>query len=448
MGRVVMIVQGLWTKTDAGDWTFEEDSGFRGDTIMITGTDSYEGLVEMIRIRLCLGILTPVCLTYQLPEWMSLPEVSKTPPINLSCDKDVEIMSSVSEYMTEPVVYVTSGPEKVAKYQFLCRSPFTIGDKTYLEEGVTEEHHRQDIKDLVGGHPIVCSKHVLEIMFNEPQFLVVFRVALEIEMVYSIPGEDGDASVNYHSLNVDDIIEMLPSFPLSPDDPANYGADDEVLYGDPMTIEEIDREFPNLEGPPHVHHSTALGVQPTSGLPSLPPVWEDTNEDETTINGMVEDEVNNEVYVHPAPPPRNGTVGHPIGPNRRVTALPPPTLIVIADDDDESYTGSSDGINDNENIITLTPNSPMPPIIPEVTKNRRNIENGGTPAESYRATPPPATAVEAIATNISNTRINEPCLDLSLGVGSASNIGRVESVIDVDSSSDAEEVTGGLGPDI
>lgn len=77
----------------------------------------------------------------------------------------------------------------------------------------------------------------------------------------------------------------------------------------------------------------------------------------------------------------------------------------------------------------------------------RLVEPGGTPAESYRATPPPAADVEAIATDISNTRINEPCLDLSLGVGSASNIARVDSVIDVDSSSDAEDVSGGLGPD-
>uniref|UniRef100_A0A0D3DQW0 Transposase MuDR plant domain-containing protein n=1 Tax=Brassica oleracea var. oleracea TaxID=109376 RepID=A0A0D3DQW0_BRAOL len=72
----------------------------------------------------------------------------------------------------------------------------------------------------------------------------------------------------------------------------------------------------------------------------------------------------------------------------------------------------------------------------------RLVEPGGTPAESYRATPPPAADVEAIATDISNTRINEPCLDLSLGVGSASNIARVDLVIDVDSSSDAEDVSG------
>ncbi|KAJ4917280.1 SWIM-type domain-containing protein [Raphanus sativus] len=116
MKRVVILVQGLWTKSAAGDWTFEEDSGYPGDIIMISGTDSFEGVVELIRIRLSLGILTPVALSYQHPEWMRLPEAPRTPPINLTCDKDVEIFASVREYMSEPVLYVTSGPEPVAKY--------------------------------------------------------------------------------------------------------------------------------------------------------------------------------------------------------------------------------------------------------------------------------------------------------------------------------------------
>ncbi|CAF2083036.1 unnamed protein product [Brassica napus] len=250
--------------------------------------------------------------------------------------------------MTEPVVYVTSGPEPVAKYQFLCRYPFTIGEKTYLEEGVTEEQHRQAIRGLwillifsnlytlflylVGAHPIVCSKHLLEIMFNEPQLLNRFPCGPRDRNGVLYSGEDDDPPVNYHRLTVDDIIETQQGFPLSPDDPANYeSAILAVLYGEPMTIEEYDRAFQTHQGPPPVHQSTALGVQPQGGLPSLPPVWEETNE-------MSEDELTYEVYVHPTPPPVNGTVGHPIGQNRRVSALPPPTLIIITDNDNESYT--------------------------------------------------------------------------------------------------------------
>ena len=140
---------------------------------------------------------------------MLVPDGSKVPPITLFNDKDVEIMTSVRDYMSEAVLYVTSGPGLVAKYQFFGRLSFTINDKTYLEEGITEDQHRQAIQssvliihklyvllatvigalpifnfkymqDFVGGHPIVCSKHMLEIMFNEPQLLIVFCVALEI----------------------------------------------------------------------------------------------------------------------------------------------------------------------------------------------------------------------------------------------------------------------------
>ncbi|KAL0741015.1 hypothetical protein Bca4012_082528 [Brassica carinata] len=102
-------------------------------------------------------------------------------------------------------MYVTSGPELVAKYQFLCRSPFKIGDWSFLGEGVTEEQHHQVIKDLVGGQPIVCSKTMLEMIFNEPQLLIVFRVALEIEMVYAPTLEERE---DLRRLTVEDMISI------------------------------------------------------------------------------------------------------------------------------------------------------------------------------------------------------------------------------------------------
>lgn len=136
-----------------------------------------------------------------------------------------------------------------------------------------------------------------------------------------------------------------------------------------MTIEEYDRAFETHQGPPPVQQSTALGVQPQRGLLSLPPVWEETNE-------MSKDELTYKVYVHPTPPPVNGSVGQPIGPNMRVTTLPPATLIIDIDDDDESYTGSSDGINDNENIITLSPTSPLAPVMTDAANNCANVGTG------------------------------------------------------------------------
>ncbi|CAF2151239.1 unnamed protein product [Brassica rapa] len=229
MGRLVRLVIGLWSKSPTEVWSFEEAPNSQREAVIINRTESIDGLVEMIRITLNLGILTPVVLTYQLPTWMLVPDGPTTPPITLVSNKDVEIMASVFDYMADPVLYVTSGPELVAKYQFFCRTPFSIDEKTYLEEGVTEEQHRQAIIDLVGSHPIVCSKHILEIMFNEPQLLLVFRVALEIEMVYGLQNdvEDTNEGLEYNNLTGNDFMALEGSVPLSPDPLNNYDPNQE-----------------------------------------------------------------------------------------------------------------------------------------------------------------------------------------------------------------------------
>lgn len=164
MGRLFLLLQGLWTKADNGDWSFEEIPDYQRESLIINRTDSLEGLIERIRITLNLGILTPVVLTYQLPEWMLLPDGPRTPPTTLLSDKDVETMSSVSEYMTEAFLYVTSGPEHVAKYHFQRRYPFTVGDKNFLQEGVTEEQHQEDIKGSLLVYDIISYINFATIM--------------------------------------------------------------------------------------------------------------------------------------------------------------------------------------------------------------------------------------------------------------------------------------------
>lgn len=149
---------GLWVKDSNGEWSFQESAYDQHEPLIINRTDSFEGVVEMIRIMLNLGILTPVAITYQLPGWMVHPEGLKSPPVTLSCDKDVEILSSVSDYMDVPILYVTSGPELVAKYEFFCCSPFTIDGITYLEEGVTEEQHAEAIRGSFAWQLIFKSK--------------------------------------------------------------------------------------------------------------------------------------------------------------------------------------------------------------------------------------------------------------------------------------------------
>ncbi|CAN6893806.1 unnamed protein product [Brassica oleracea] len=388
MGRLVRLVIGLWSKSPTGVWTFEETPNSQGEAVIINKTESIDGLVEMIRITLNLGILNPVVLTYQLPTWMLVPDGQTTPPITLVNNKDVEIMASVFDYMADAVLYVTSGPELVAKYQFFCRTPFSIDEKTYLEEGVTEEQHRQAIIDLVGGHPIVCSKHILEIMFNEPQLLLVFRVALEIEMVYGFQNDidDTDEGLEYNNLTGNDFMALEGAVPLYLDPLNNYDPNDQ-------------------EGRTY------------------------------------------EVYIAPSPHPAERVIGLPLAQNRRVIAPQHHTIIVIDDDDEGSYTGSSEDFNETENYITF------PPPVAENLDYTVDVNNGHV---SLTGEPSAEVEINNKGKNLltqngltptANTTNVEPFLDLTLGVGVGNTKAQPDPVIDIqDSSSEAEDGSGGFGP--
>ena len=56
MGRLFLLLQGLWTKSDNGVWSFEEIPDYQRESLIINKTDSFEGLIERIRITLNLGI--------------------------------------------------------------------------------------------------------------------------------------------------------------------------------------------------------------------------------------------------------------------------------------------------------------------------------------------------------------------------------------------------------
>ncbi|CAN6931973.1 unnamed protein product [Brassica oleracea] len=376
---------------------------------------------------------------------MLLPDGPRTPLTTLLVDKDVETMTSVSDYMTEVFLYVTSGPEHVAKYHFQRRYPFTIGEKNFLQEGVTEEQHQEDIKELVGGHPIVCSKHMLEIMFNEPQLLIVFRVALEIELLYANIGEDG---AELPRLTVDDVIDMGQGVTISPEDPYNFDpCEDEVLYGEPMTLDELQRGFPNTQEPSNIHLPTNGRHQSNGDPPRVLPTFEDMNEEEAYWNGLLNEDVSYEVYGNPPQPPPHGATNVQIGPNRRISAAPPPLVILIQDDDDTSHTGSSDGINDNENIITLTQAVPMPMVSTGQSNNDAPIGNGRTSNVVDTEANPVTPQLPVIGTTNGTATVTEPSLELTLGTGNGQTINPGETLIDIsDSSSEAEDVTGGLGP--
>ncbi|KAH0904058.1 hypothetical protein HID58_043561 [Brassica napus] len=276
---------------------------------------------------------------------MLVPDGSKVPPITLFNDKDVEIMTSVRDYMSEAVLYVTSGPGLVAKYQFFGRSPFTINDKTYLEEGITEDQHRQ---------------------------------AIQSSMVYAFPDDQGENQdpAEFPSLTIDDIISMEQGVTFSPDDPSYYQPGDEVLYGEPVTLEELQNAEANFQGTMIVHQATPLEVETLN-------IWRENTQKEPYWDGMMDEEDDYEVYVTQSPHPTQGVEDVPLAPNRRVNAPQPATIIIIDDEDDASYTGSSNGINENDNITSAPPPEDIGLIANEQPKSAPAIRKGNLLCNYY-----------------------------------------------------------------
>lgn len=146
MTRLIHLEQGYWVKSDAGVWRFVMEPEYLGEALLLRENETIEDLMTLVRVRLELPAETPVALTYQFPEWMRIPNGPHPQPVNLLENRDVEVMMSIREFNDVLILYVTSGPLKVARYQFLCRSPFTVCNTAFLGEGVSEEQHRRAIR--------------------------------------------------------------------------------------------------------------------------------------------------------------------------------------------------------------------------------------------------------------------------------------------------------------
>ncbi|CAN6856030.1 unnamed protein product, partial [Brassica oleracea] len=109
------------------------------------------------------------------------PEGATIAPLNIVSNTDVEIMMGAHEWNTEPKLSVIIGAEEVAWYQFVCRTTFTIGDRTFLTDGVSEEQHLATINEIIGDEEIKCPRRFLEELFNQDKMAVIFRFAMEVE---------------------------------------------------------------------------------------------------------------------------------------------------------------------------------------------------------------------------------------------------------------------------
>ncbi|WZZ21953.1 LOW QUALITY PROTEIN: hypothetical protein YC2023_123340 [Brassica napus] len=350
IAMLIRLLQGVWTKSTIGEWLFEPGPSYTGEVLCVRENETYESLVNLVRVRLLMNQTTPLILNYQLPQWMLVPDGNSSPPLNIRSNNDVEVMMSVRVYDPDPTLNVTVGPQKVAKYEFHCRSPFTVGETTFLADGITEAQHRQAIRDMVGDIPIRCARRVLELLFDEQQLLIVYRMALEIDA--ALAGDDDNEDTrrappnqiipfeeNIHPPSIQMPYQSLRNQHLGPN---NAGTITHII----LVFAAFELDPPIYDSPDHssnIFRGASLDNERGTALPRLPTAWGETSDDEDFWDDLYEDKYIVKRRSTPHPRPTQGLRSLP----KRVRAgdIPDRATVTAASDEDGtgSQTGSSDG---------------------------------------------------------------------------------------------------------
>lgn len=80
---------------------------------------------------------------------MLAPNGPSPQPVNISETGDVEVMMSTSDPRDVLVLFVKSGAEDVARYQFYYKTPFKFGNSSFLGSGVSQSVYRQFIRGTI-----------------------------------------------------------------------------------------------------------------------------------------------------------------------------------------------------------------------------------------------------------------------------------------------------------
>ncbi|CAH8319955.1 unnamed protein product [Eruca vesicaria subsp. sativa] len=178
MGRILHLEQGVWVKDHMGAWSFMNTVDYYGEAILARENETFEDFQNIVRMRLELAPDTPLALTYQWPEWMLVPNRPRPQLVNISETRDVEVMMSLIDSRDLLVLFVTSGAEDVARYQFYGWTSFLFGNTRFVGPGVLESAHRQFIRDMLGNRPFSCATGMLEMVCTQPQLLALYRMSL------------------------------------------------------------------------------------------------------------------------------------------------------------------------------------------------------------------------------------------------------------------------------
>ncbi|CAG7869439.1 unnamed protein product [Brassica rapa] len=197
MGQLVRISIGEWSKSAAGCWQFEGDPSAVDKYIVARSNENINSFTSLIREELVIGPECPIGLTYQLPQRMLHGIQSTKQPSNIVTSDDVAFVMSVQEWTNGVQLCITIGARNVAKYQFLCRTPFNIGDFRFLDGSVTEEDHFASLRGLVGEDIIRCSDTLMTQLFSDENLILIYRLSYEIEKARGFPLCETNVSFNY-----------------------------------------------------------------------------------------------------------------------------------------------------------------------------------------------------------------------------------------------------------
>ncbi|KAF3566884.1 hypothetical protein DY000_02019258 [Brassica cretica] len=135
---------------------------------------------------------------------------SNSQPANIVTSDEVEVVMSVQEWTNGVQLCNTYGARNVAKYQFLCRTPFNIGDVKYLDGSVTGEEHFASLRGLVAGDIICCSETLLKHLFSEEKWVLIYRLLYDIEMAKGFPLCETNGSTGYIRQGVEGDTQYNP----------------------------------------------------------------------------------------------------------------------------------------------------------------------------------------------------------------------------------------------
>ena len=220
MGQLILVSSGDWTKGPDGIWRFEVAPS-EEEHYILARNDKIPGVMSLVREELGIGKNTPMILSYHLPRSLRPPVGCTAPPNYVLTTQDLRFLLTLQEWTKEVELCVTFGALNVAHYQFLRRESFTIGDRTFLSDGMTEEDTVAAIlgekckgltslylvktkylmskfgcsAEMVGEDEFDFSEPGLAEVFDQENLVLVYRFSLEIEKARSMFG--GHNNVSY-----------------------------------------------------------------------------------------------------------------------------------------------------------------------------------------------------------------------------------------------------------